>query len=87
MVRRFLQSGRTGWYFAVAREGDVAAADEISLLERGQDELPVSEITRLHAHDRRDVDGLKRAIATASLTPDWREYFERRLEALLDASR
>jgi len=28
MVRRFLASGRTGFYLAVTREGDVGAGDE-----------------------------------------------------------
>jgi MOSC domain-containing protein YiiM len=35
MVRRFMKSGRTGFYLAVAREGEVGAGDAIELLERG----------------------------------------------------
>ena len=34
MVKRFLQSGRTGFYFAVLKEGEVAAGDSIELLEK-----------------------------------------------------
>jgi MOSC domain-containing protein YiiM len=34
MVRRFLASGRTGFYFAVIREGEVGAGDEINLIAR-----------------------------------------------------
>ena len=33
MVKRFLQSGRTGFYFAVTKEGEVAAGDSIELLK------------------------------------------------------
>ena len=34
IVKRFLASQRTGFYFAVLREGDVGAADRIELIER-----------------------------------------------------
>jgi MOSC domain-containing protein YiiM len=30
MVKRFLHSGRTGWYLAVVREGDVGAGDNVT---------------------------------------------------------
>ena len=36
MVKRFLESGRTGFYCAVLKEGKVAAGDSIELLERDQ---------------------------------------------------
>jgi MOSC domain-containing protein YiiM len=34
MVKRFLASGRTGFYLAVVREGEVGAGDEIKLVAR-----------------------------------------------------
>jgi len=34
MVRRFLASGRTGFYLAVTREGEVGAGDEIKVISR-----------------------------------------------------
>lgn len=35
MVRRFLRSGRVGFYLAVTRPGEVTAGDEIALAESG----------------------------------------------------
>jgi MOSC domain-containing protein YiiM len=32
MVKRFLTSGRTGFYLAVTREGEVGAGDEITVI-------------------------------------------------------
>ncbi|TMH98759.1 MAG: MOSC domain-containing protein, partial [Betaproteobacteria bacterium] len=32
MVKRFLRSGRTGFYLAVLREGDIGAGDSIDLV-------------------------------------------------------
>jgi MOSC domain-containing protein YiiM len=34
MVKRFLASGRTGFYFAVTREGEVGAGNEIKVIAR-----------------------------------------------------
>lgn len=36
MVQRFLNSGRSGFYFAVELEGEVGAGDSISLFGRGE---------------------------------------------------
>ena len=49
MVKRFLASGRTGFYVAVSREGEVGAGDEITVLSRDPNGVTVSEITRLYA--------------------------------------
>src|SRR5262245_32187090 len=36
MVKRFMHSGRNGFYFAVVKEGDVAAGDSIEPVERDE---------------------------------------------------
>ena len=48
MVRQFLISGRSGWYFAVAREGEIGTGDVIELLQRDPSQVPVSDINLLH---------------------------------------
>jgi MOSC domain-containing protein YiiM len=84
MVKRFLASGRTGFYVAVKREGDVGAGDEIKIIARDAQAVPVSEITRLYVakrwgHD--DVAVLQRALQVTSLPESWKEYFRDRLQA------
>ena len=83
MVRRFLVSGRTGFYLAVTREGEVAAGDEIKVISREGNGVPVSEITRLYIakrYDDNDVKSLRRALRVAALPDSWKEYFRERLE-------
>jgi MOSC domain-containing protein YiiM len=82
IVKRFLASGRTGFYFKVIVEGDVGAGDAIVPLERATGSMPVSEITRLYAHDTDDLDGLRRIVTIADLAEDWREYFQERIDRL-----
>jgi MOSC domain-containing protein YiiM len=81
MVKRFLTAGRTGFYLRVEREGDVAAGDEIVLLERDPAGVPVSEVTRLYAHDRDDIEAVRRVLSAKALPESWRDWFVRLLEA------
>lgn len=82
MVQRFLASGRTGFYLAVTREGEVGAGDEITLISRDQNAVSVSEITRLYitkTYNADDVSSIQRALRVPALTESWKEYFRERL--------
>jgi MOSC domain-containing protein YiiM len=82
MVKRFLASERSGFYFAVVQEGDVASGDAIEQVERAAHEVTVSEITRLYARDREDLEALRRVIQVEALPESWREHFRHQLEKL-----
>ena len=82
MVKRFLASARTGFYFAVTREGEVGAGDEIELIARDPNAVPVSEITRLYVARRYsdpDLASLARALRVAALPESWKQYFQERI--------
>jgi len=80
ILKRFLASGRLGVYLRVVTEGEIAAGDELLLTERARDSLAVSEITRLYARDKDDLEGLQRMIRVAALPEDWRDFFKERIE-------
>jgi MOSC domain-containing protein YiiM len=83
MVKRFLASGRTGFYFAVTREGEVGAGDEIKVMARDPNGVPVSEITRLYVAKRYaddDMNWVRRALRVPALPESWKEYFRERLQ-------
>ena len=82
MVKRFLASGRSGFYLAVTREGEVGAGDEIKPISRDPNAVPVSEITRLYIAKRfshEDVASLRRALLVSALPASWKDYFRDRL--------
>src|SRR5713226_4229955 len=82
MVKRFLASGRTGFYVAVTREGEVGAGDEIKLMARESNADPVSEITRLYVAKRfgeAEIRAVRRALGVKALPESWKEYFRERL--------
>jgi MOSC domain-containing protein YiiM len=89
MVKRFMASGRTGFYLAVTREGEVGAGDEMKAIGRDPNGVPVSEITRLYIAKRYtddDVASLRRALRVAALPESWKGYFRERLERSGDAA-
>jgi MOSC domain-containing protein YiiM len=80
MVKKFLASQRTGFYFAVLQEGEVGAGDSIERIEENQHAVKVSDITRLYSRDKDNVALLRRAITVEALPNSWKDYFQRRLE-------
>ena len=85
MVKRFLASGRTGFYLAVTHEGEVGAGDEIKLIARDTNAVPVSEIARLYIakrYDDADVGSVDRALRVAALPESWKEYFRERVQRI-----
>jgi MOSC domain-containing protein YiiM len=86
VVKRFLASERTGFYFAVLQDGEVGVGDPIELTERSKDSLKVSDITRLYTREKHNVGLLRSAIKVAALPESWRSYFQHRLEKLTGAS-
>ena len=80
ILRRFLKSGRSGFYLSVQREGEVGAGDEIEPLQRDSHNVTVSDITSLYSREKTNVELMRRAIAVPALPQSWREYFEKRLK-------
>jgi MOSC domain-containing protein YiiM len=81
MAKRFLAAGRTGYYLAVTAEGLVGAGYPGEALGRDSARIAVSEITRLFAGDRNDLEAIARLVALDALPDDWRSYFEEKLAA------
>jgi MOSC domain-containing protein YiiM len=79
MVKRFLHSGRNGFYFAVAKEGEVTAGDSIELMARDGNGVTVADIVALYTADAAKQDFLQRVSELPALPENWRAYFRKRL--------
>jgi MOSC domain-containing protein YiiM len=79
MVKRFLQSGRSGFYFAVLKEGEVTAGDMIELLKQDEQGITVADVVNLYRQDATNQDLLRRVSELPSLPKNWRDYFRKRL--------
>jgi MOSC domain-containing protein YiiM len=79
MVKRFQQSGRTGFYLAVLREGEVTAGDVFEWMARDEHGVKVADIVQLYTADAANQDLLRRASELPVLPEGWRDYFRKRL--------
>ena len=80
IIRRFLQSRRTGFYFAVTKEGVVKAGDEFEQVSRDANDITITDITRLYAFEKDDLETLRRVVKLEALSESWRKHFEKQLQ-------
>jgi len=79
MVKRFLRSGRVGFYLAVVQEGDIGAGDSLDRVAEDDSHITVADVVGLYAADAANQDLLRRASELSALPESWREYFRERL--------
>ncbi len=90
IVKRFLQSGRIGFYVAVLREGEVGAGDGIQRTGRDGNNITVPDITRLYIarnYSHADLELLQRATQLKALPESWREYFREKVDLVTRKSK
>ena len=75
--RRFTEALRPGAYLRILVEGDVAAGDEIQVLERPAHDLTVRDVLRIYAFDRQEVG---RLLAIPGMSESWRGWAEQHLQ-------
>ena len=71
MIKRFLVSGRSGFYFSVTNPGDVAAGSRAEILDRDPGGVTVADIVSLYLGQKRDPELLQRAMNATSLPMNW----------------
>lgn len=80
ILKRFLRSRRSGFYFAVLREGAVQAGDSMERLSHDENSVSIADIIRLYAFERDDLETLRRAVRLETLPESWRGYFRHQLQ-------
>lgn len=82
--KRFMKSGRTGFYLRVVDEGEVGAGDGIEVVSRAVGNLTVRELWHLCYFDDGNADLARDVLARyTTLGPEWRRPLEQRA---MDAS-
>jgi MOSC domain-containing protein YiiM len=79
LVKRFLRSGRSGFYLAVLREGELGAGDAIERIPVATPSLSVAEIAGLYAGRITDRERMRLASELPGLPEGWREGFREAL--------
>ena len=72
MIKRFLVSHRSGFYFSVVDPGDVGAGSNVEVLDRDPHSVTVADIVSLYLDQRYDPQLLQRALNVTSLPENWK---------------
>jgi MOSC domain-containing protein YiiM len=75
VLKKFLASGRSGIYFKVLEEGEVGAGEPIIKIKKDTNRVAISDVVRLYASDREDINTMRRAVKVEALPEGWRDYF------------
>lgn len=80
MIKRFLTSGRTGFYFSVIEPGEVTVGSKVEILSRDPHRVTVGDIVRLYLGQIRDLELLQRATNVSALPDNWKAQLRLRAQ-------
>jgi MOSC domain-containing protein YiiM len=81
IVKRFLASGRSGFYVKVMHEGEVSAGDAIELMSR-DGPVTVAGVAYVYRDGTEKVSLLQRVVQVEALPANWREHFRQQIARL-----
>ena len=82
VIKKFLASGRSGIYFKVSNEGEVATGDTIHQITKDPNQITISDIVRLYSIEREDLQTMRRAVKVDALPKGWKRYFLEQIQRL-----
>ncbi len=83
LVKMVVESGFTGFYFKVLREGTVKTKNELVLMERDSNEITVSFANRILHHEKKNREGIEKVLAVPALSGSWQQSFQKLKEGIM----
>lgn len=80
MIKRFLTSQRSGFYFSVIEEGEAQAGSKIEIVSRDPHRVAVVDIVRLYLRQAHDPELLHRALNVSALPQNWKAELAARVD-------
>ena len=75
MIKRLLDTRRTGFYLRVVQEGTLRAGEPIVVIQQHPARLSIREITDLYLTKDAEQSRVKRALSVDALAASWRKHF------------
>lgn len=72
IVRRFLESGFSGFYLSVQQEGELSQGDTIHVIERETHQVCIADLNRIQRGEAVDIRLLRKAVQIKALPEGWR---------------
>ena len=76
IVRRFLESGYSGFYLSVQQEGELGPEDTVHAVEREMQQIRVADLNRIQRGEAIDVRLLRKAVQIKALPQEWRNAIQ-----------
>ena len=80
MIKRFLTSQRSGFYFSVIEEGEAQAGSKVEIMSRDPHRVAVVDIVRLYLRQAHDPELLHRAMNVSALPQNWKAELAARVD-------
>ncbi|MEH7786378.1 MOSC domain-containing protein, partial [Bacillus thuringiensis] len=75
----FQETGYTGFYFRVLKEGWVSSVDTLKRLQSDPKGVSVAFANRIMHKEKQNIEGIKRILEVNALSNSWRKSFEKRI--------
>lgn len=82
MLLKVQETGYTGFYFRVMREGMVSKNDGLSLVQRHPQQITIAFANRIMHQDKENTEGMIQILAVGELSSNWRATFQKRLAGI-----
>jgi len=76
LVKLVADSGRTGFYFRVLKEGVVEKGAMLILKEKDPRKITISFANHIYHKDRKNCEGIEKVLAVPALSASWQKSFQ-----------
>ncbi|NJD57708.1 MAG: MOSC domain-containing protein [Nitrospirae bacterium] len=76
LIKLVADSGRTGFYFRVLKEGNAEQGASLLLKEKDPRAVSVSFANRTYHHDRKNGEAIEKVLAVPALSASWQKSFQ-----------
>ncbi|HFR4144940.1 TPA: MOSC domain-containing protein [Bacillus cereus] len=75
----FQETGYTGFYFRVLKEGWVSSVDTLKSLQSDPKGVSIAFANRIMHKEKQNIEGVKRILEVNALSSSWRKSFKKRI--------
>lgn len=77
LIKLVVDSGRTGFYLKVLKEGCVKTDDRLILKEKDSHNVSVSFASHVFHHNNKNRDAIEKVLAVPALSESWKKSFQK----------
>ena len=83
VIKKFLESSKSGIYFKVIKEGEIGINDTIKLIKKDNNDITIKNIVEMVTKDKKEnTELMEKAIQVPELPTGWKNYFLEKLSNL-----